>query len=149
MDIVNFVKISDTLSTSGQPAESDFARMKALGYKTVINLALASSDNAIPTEGDIVTDLEMTYVQIPVQWQNPTIEQFALFAAVMQQQGANKVWVHCALNMRASAFIYLYRTLCLGEPKSLAAEDLHNVWKPKDIWSKFINDVELDPRYKH
>ena len=142
MDIINFVQISDHIASSGQPSEDDFAQIAELGYQTVINLALATSDNAIPSEGDIVTNFGMEYVHIPVQWQNPTKNQFQLFAAIMQQQSSQKVWVHCALNMRVSAFLYLYNTILLKVPESVAIQKLNQVWQPNEVWSQFISSVQ-------
>jgi hypothetical protein len=46
-----------------------------------------------------------------VSWQQPTYEDFALFSAVMNGARDRKVLVHCQLNMRASAFTFLYRVV--------------------------------------
>ena len=126
MDIINFVQISDNIASSGQPSEADFTQIAYLGYKTIINLALATSDNAIAIEGDIITELGMSYLHIPIQWQKPTFEQFQLFVAIMQQQQHKyKVWVHCALNMRVSAFLYLYSALYLNISEKIALQKLN------------------------
>ena len=142
MDIVNLVQISDTIASSGQPSEKDFTHIAELGYHTIINLALVTSDNAIAIEGDLVTELGMSYLHIPIQWQRPTVEQFQLFAAVMQQQYRNKVWVHCALNMRVSVFLYLYTTLYLQVSEQTALKKLNQVWQPNETWSQFITDIK-------
>ena len=142
MNAVNFIKITENIASSGQPSATDFTEIASLGYDTIINLALTTSDNAIADEGDIVTELGMSYVHIPVQWQQPTLEQFQLFVAVMQQQYRRKVWVHCALNMRVSVFLYLYNTLCLGMAEEAALSTRSQVWQPDEIWSQFIIDVK-------
>lgn len=142
MDIINFNQVSDDLASSGQPTETDFEQIAKDGYSTVINLALSTSDNAIPNEGDIITELSMTYIHIPVQWQNPTLEQFELFAAAMQHLVGRKTWVHCARNMRVSAFIYLYNTLYLNVPKNVASQKLSEVWQPNKVWSEFMSHVQ-------
>ena len=142
MNAVNFIKITDSIASSGQPSATDFTEIASLGYDTIINLALATSDNAIANEGDIVTELGMSHVHIPVQWQRPMFEQFELFAAVMQQQRQSKVWVHCALNMRVSVFLYLYTTLYLGVVEETALQKRNQVWQPDAIWSQFIVDIK-------
>ena len=141
MNIINFVQLTENIASSGQPCETEFIRITDLGYSTMINLALTSSDNAIVNEGDIVTELGLSYVHIPIQWQKPTLEQFQLFAAVMQQQNQRKVWVHCAFNMRVSVFLYLYSTFYLSIPEETAVQKLNQVWQPNNIWSQFIIDV--------
>ena len=138
MNISNYVSISKNIASSGQPSKEDFKQIAKLGYQTVVNLALATSDNAIPNEGDIVTSLDMSYIHIPVQWKNPTVKQFELFVAIMQKQTDQKVWVHCALNMRASVFLYLYNTLYLNLLEKEAAQKLHLIWQPNAVWKQFI-----------
>jgi hypothetical protein len=49
-----------------------------------------------------------------------------------------RVFVHCAANMRVSAFMFLYRVLHREVPISEARRDLHAVWEPDEVWSRFI-----------
>ena len=66
MDILNYVKVDDLISTSGQPREEQFAAIAGQGFRNVVNLALPTSDNAIAGEGDIVAGLGMNYFHLPV-----------------------------------------------------------------------------------
>ncbi len=140
-DITNFLPITNRLGSAGQPFPEQFPLLKEAGYKMVINLALPTSTNAIPHEGELVTDLRMTYVHIPVQWEHPTLDDFHQFTQVMKAFQDRKVFVHCALNMRVSSFLYLYRVLYEGIPPETAAQSLHSIWQPNEVWLKFIADV--------
>lgn len=51
------------------------------------------------------------------------------------------LWVHCALNMRVSAFVYLYRRLRLGEDDAAARRVMDQVWTPDAVWSAYIADA--------
>ena len=106
----------------------------------VINLALPTSDNAIPSEGSIVTGLGMSYFHIPIDFQSPQAQDFRTFCQLMQAYEGRKVFVHCAANMRVSAFIFLYRVKCLGIPITEAELDLHTIWQPDEVWSRFIEE---------
>ena len=53
-DIYNFLQLSDSIATSGQPTTEQFSAIKDSGYKIVINLALQTSSNALPDEKQIV-----------------------------------------------------------------------------------------------
>src|SRR5262245_21848704 len=77
--IYQFYSISDRLGTAGQPTDSQFAAVRAAGFEAVINLALPTSDNAIPNEGEIVTKSGMAYVHIPVEFKAPTAKDFQAF----------------------------------------------------------------------
>lgn len=108
-NIQGFLALSSQVGTAGQPTAAQFIDIKGGGYQTVINLALVNSTNAIPEEGEIVAQLGMEYIHIPVDWQIPTLEDLTHFFEVMDQRAETKVFVHCAKNMRVSAFMYLYQ----------------------------------------
>ena len=64
--ITNYLKISEDLGTAGQPFRQQFNFVKEAAYDVVVNLALPTSTNAIPDEGDLVRSLGMEYIHIPV-----------------------------------------------------------------------------------
>lgn len=117
-DAENTFAVFEGLWCSGQISVADIARLPALGVATVINLALPTSSNALSGEAEQVTALGVNYAHIPVLWDAPKPAQFEQFAGVMAALGQEPVWLHCAKNMRASAFVYLYRLLIRGEPKN-------------------------------
>jgi protein tyrosine phosphatase (PTP) superfamily phosphohydrolase (DUF442 family) len=137
-DILNYRYISDQLATSGQPTAQEFAMIKSAGFPTVLNLAPPTASNALPEEQAIVTTLGMEYINIPVIWENPTLEDFSRFCAVMESHQGQPIYVHCAMNMRVSAFVYLYRHLILNLPASEAYQPVTTIWQPNEIWQKFI-----------
>lgn len=139
--IHNFLKVSDSIATAGQPTEMQFAAISEAGYRAVINLALPSSTNALPHEQALVEAQGMTYIHIPVVWEEPTLADVQQFFSVMQAYVGTPVFVHCAMNMRVAAFIYLYRRLCEGVDEATAAQALHQVWMPIDRWQAFIAQV--------
>src|SRR3954453_21467317 len=139
-EINNFHPLGDKIATSGQPTEAQLRQIREAGFDAVINLALPTSDNAIPNEGSIVTGLGMAYVHIPVDFKAPTSREFQAFCSVMDGFKDRRVFVHCAANMRVSAFVFLYRVLRQGIPVSEAERDLHAIWKPDEVWSCFVQD---------
>jgi protein tyrosine phosphatase (PTP) superfamily phosphohydrolase (DUF442 family) len=136
--IYNFLLISPSIATSGQPTKEQFAIVKAAGYPIIINLALPNSTNALPDEQEIVESLGMNYIHIPVLWENPTEENLATFFTVMETHRERQFFVHCAMNMRVSAFIYLYRILKQNIDPTIAILDLNKIWQPNEIWQSFI-----------
>lgn len=139
MDAVNTHQVFDWLWTSGQLSERDIHQLPALGVEVVVNLALPTSSNALPGEAEWVTGEGMAYVQIPVEWAHPRPEQFAQFVGVLDAFRGRTVWVHCAMNMRVSAFIYLYRRLVLSESEEAASFPMREVWSPDETWQTFID----------
>jgi protein tyrosine phosphatase (PTP) superfamily phosphohydrolase (DUF442 family) len=142
-DIYNFRAIGDRLGTGGQPTEAQFDDVREAGFEVVINLALPTSDNALPHEGSIVTALGMAYVHLPVDFKAPGADDFRAFCGVLSAFNERRVFVHCAANMRVSAFIYLHRVLHENIPTAEAERDLLAIWQPDAVWSHFIR-TELE-----
>src|SRR5688500_20365836 len=67
-DIRAFLVLQDGTATSGIPRPEHFREIADAGDRTVINLALPTSDNALPNEADLVTRAGITCVHIPVHF---------------------------------------------------------------------------------
>jgi protein tyrosine phosphatase (PTP) superfamily phosphohydrolase (DUF442 family) len=134
-----FVAIDAKLGTAGQPRADEFALIRAAGCDTIINLAMPTSTDALPNERDWVVAAGMHYVHIPVVWENPTHTNLVEFFNSMDAQRDQNVLVHCALNMRASAFVFLYRVLRETAPVVDARDKVREVWEPNDVWRDFIS----------
>ncbi|MDF2445909.1 MAG: hypothetical protein K0S46_1145 [Moraxellaceae bacterium] len=130
--------IDANLCTSAQPSAAQLATLGETGVKHVINLALPDSDHAVADEAALLTAQGINYVHIPVPWESPTAAKFTLFAQMLYAMRDDAVLVHCACNMRASAFVFLYRVVHEGEALETAAAALHAVWRPEGVWQDFL-----------
>ena len=93
----------------------------------VVYRAFADHETSLANEDRVVRDLGMAFVQVPVVWANPTVEDFRLFAAIMAQGGDQKTLVHCQVNWRASSFSFLYRVIHENVPMDDAVVDLTSI----------------------
>src|SRR6266851_5652370 len=93
--IYNWRRLDDRTTTSGQPTEEQLADIQALGVRHVVNLGLHTHEKALPDEAGSVSRLGMEYINIPVDFQNPTEQDFRQFCAVMEQLRDVSVHVHC------------------------------------------------------
>lgn len=137
--ILNFHFVSERLASSGLLHLKDYDYIKEYGFKHVINLI--PGDQA--DERKRVESLGLSYDQIEIIWNDPTLENFETFVGLMKKYGNDKVYVHCQMNWRASSYLYLYRVTQLGVQKEVALKDLHRVWKPSETWQGFIDKVEF------
>lgn len=137
--IHNYVRISERLATSGQMTYEQIEDIANAGFEVVVNLAPAREERN-GREGFLMAEQGITYVNIPVEWEEPKLRDLDMFFAVMNANRDRKVYVHCFANMRASAFTYLYRTLYRGEDESEAREDMEVIWDPasQPQWGEFI-----------
>ncbi|HEY1169775.1 MAG TPA: protein tyrosine phosphatase family protein [Verrucomicrobiae bacterium] len=131
--------VDENLSTSGMPRPEQFADIAQAGFEVVINLALPTSDNALPNEGELVTRAGMTYIHIPVNFENPPAADFERFTRLLSASAGQKVWVHCAANMRVSAFVFLHRLRTNSASRADAERDLRRIWEPEDAWRELLN----------
>jgi protein tyrosine phosphatase (PTP) superfamily phosphohydrolase (DUF442 family) len=136
--IYNYHAISSTLTTSGQPSEEQFLLIRDAGYSSVINLAPHSAENSLTDEALLIKQLGLKYIHIPVDFKNPTNEDFEKFVTSIRESESEKTWIHCAANMRVSAFIYKYRHEVLNHDATQAEADLAKIWEPFGVWKKFI-----------
>ncbi len=143
MDAENTHQVFDWLWSSGQLSEADILELPSKGVEVVVNLAPPTSSNALPGEAEKVTGQGLAYVQIPVDWERPDPQQFTQFVGVLDTFKGRNIWVHCAKNMRVSAFIYLYRKLVLDESEESASFPMREVWSPNETWQAFISRIRL------
>jgi len=144
-ELINFCQIAEDVGTAGQPAAEQFSDIARAGYSTVVNLAMHNSDNAIPEEGHIVTSLGMTYIHMPVPFEAPSVDHVRKFFGIMDALGQEKVFVHCAVNARVSAFMHRYLTLRKGVSSARATSPLLQQWLPEmDLRWKSIMELEAN-----
>ena len=145
-DVINFFQITDTIGTGGQPSVSQFYDIAQNGYDVVINLATHNSENAIENEGSIVASLGMTYIHIPVPFEAPTPEHLRKFFGFMNELSEEKVFVHCAVNARVSAFVFKYLTMERKMQAEKATTPLLAQWLPQMnlIWKNFLSIEKSD-----
>ena len=136
--IYHWRRLDERVTTSGQPTETELSAIAALGVRCVINLGLHSHERALPDEAGSVAALGMTYMHIPVDFQNPTERDFSSFVTAMAAVRMVPVHVHCIANYRVSAFFYRYRRDVLGIDPAEARADLDAIWTPNPIWAGFI-----------
>lgn len=107
------------LYTAGQPAPTDWAAIKALGVRTVVNLR-TSAELQGRDEAAEVRAAGLAYVEIPVAGAdgiNPDNAR-ALHAALAPAHGG--VLVHCASGNRAGALLALEQAEQDGLPQDAA-----------------------------
>lgn len=139
-DVFMWRRIDNRLTTSGQPTEDQLERIKKLGVTHVVNLGLHEHEKALPNEERVVSKLGMEYVHIPVNFGNPTNEDYECFRAALRELGKNVIHIHCIANLRVSAFLYRYRRDDLAVPDTVARKEMDSIWRPGGVWARFVAD---------
>lgn len=145
IEIKNFQRLSDSISSAGQPTEEQLKDIKEAGFQVVVNLGLHNNpEYSLRNEAGSVTALGMEYIHIPVIFERPTRQNLVEFFKAMEGSQGKKTFVRCAMNMRVSAFIGLYNAMRLKQPREQAFELMRRIWDPNDVWQAFIDEMLAD-----
>lgn len=139
--ILNYYELAGGLVSSGQPSPEELRAIHDAGYEVIINLVPHDASMALAGEPDLVAALGMEHVHIPIIWDAPQVSDAEQFFHIMQSRPDKRVYVHCEVNYRASALLYLYRRKYLNVAEKQARQDLQWVWEPNATWMKFIDEV--------
>ncbi|MGV2827458.1 beta-lactamase hydrolase domain-containing protein [Myxosarcina sp. GI1(2024)] len=111
------IKISDRFTVSRtQPTKEDFSEIKQQGFQSVVNLRTAEEQDLTLSpskEGEIVRDLVMEYLHLPVSRENLDSERVDRF----RQETAKlpkPILVHCHTGRRSGAFVMMDVALTEG-----------------------------------
>jgi protein tyrosine phosphatase (PTP) superfamily phosphohydrolase (DUF442 family) len=141
--IYNFLKITDSIYTSGQPTEEQLRAAAEEGVQVVINLATLESESTLEDEAGVVQKLGMKYVHIPIVWDNPKAEDFDEFVRVMHETTGKKHLIHCVANYRVTAFYSLYAMKILGWSVKQADALMEKIWDEGEypVWRAFVSRI--------
>lgn len=136
--ILNWRRINNRITTSGQPTEAQLEEIRNLGVSHIINLGPHHNKGALQDEPGTVASLGMTYIYIPVEFEAPTDQNFEDFRAALEWLPEETIHVHCIYNARVSAFFYLYAKCGFAMPEKAALENMESIWRPGHHWAALI-----------
>lgn len=141
--ILNWRRINDRITTSGQPDEVQMAEIRSTGVTHVVNLGIHhEGKGALDDEPGTVANLGMAYIYIPVDFENPTDADYEAFKEALAAHSNAQIHVHCIYNARVSAFFYRYAVDGLGTSVETAAENMESIWRPGSDWADFIASAD-------
>jgi len=128
----NFYRVAPELYRGAQPDAAGMRKLREMGVKTIVNLRLLHSD------GDEIGQLDLDYVDIPVDTFRPTEEDLVRFLEVAMDPNRAPVFVHCQRGIdRTGMAVAVYRMVVCGWTKEQA---LHEMMKgPYGYDAVFVN----------
>jgi uncharacterized protein (TIGR01244 family) len=113
--IPNYRLIRPGLATAGQPSPEAIGRLKAMGFKTVINLR--TEKEGTRAEEQAVAAAGLRYVWVPMSAETLSAADVDAVAKVLDDPAASPVLLHCASANRVGA---VWTILQVRKGKSLA-----------------------------
>ena len=138
MNMSNYIKINDQISTAGQPTKEEFALIAKEGFEVVINLAMHNR-GAFKKEDKIVSKNGMMYIHLPITWKTPEVDRLKLFLKLLEslEKENKKIFIHCIMNYRVSVFMYLYKKFVwkASDDTLIAPAE----YEPNEVWQEILN----------
>ena len=136
--IRNFVQLTKHIGTAGQPTRDQFSLVAEAGYTQVVNIGMPDHPDAVADEGDIVTRLGMTYIHQPVPFDAPEPAHVRDFCRIVSTLWGDRLFIHCIMNHRVSAFMYHYLSKVAGYGEEDARSPMFAVWEPNEVWQRVM-----------
>lgn len=80
----------------------------------------------------------MTYCHIPVPFDAPQPQQVKTFCRMLDALDGQRVFIHCIMNYRVSAFMYHYLTKVVKLSDRLARSEMFDRWQPDPVWTRVL-----------
>jgi hypothetical protein len=80
-DLKNYHVDTPNMVSSGMPNQGHFETLKAMGVTKVIDLIPGDRSE----ESSLMNELNLTYYNIQVEWENPTLKNFREYILTMKQ----------------------------------------------------------------
>ena len=124
--IRNFLRVSTDFCTGGQPRPEHFAKLKAQGVKTVLNLRTPGEHRA-DEERQAIEQAGLKYFNIPVVYTAPKPEQADEFLKMTDDPANRPMFIHCTAAIRVGAFWLIRRVVRDGWTWDAALEEAKKV----------------------
>jgi len=122
--IVNFSKVDAVVACGGATETSALDGLAKDGFKSVINLRLATEANAnIELNASHAKSLGLNYIHIPFNGQQPDPKAVDQFLASIANKANQPVYVHCGSASRVGAMWMVKRVLQDGWTIEKATEE--------------------------
>jgi uncharacterized protein (TIGR01244 family) len=139
--IVNFSRVDAVVACGGATETSALDGLAKDGFKSVINLRLASEANAnIELNAAHAKTLGLNYIHIPFNGQQPDTKVVDQFLAAIANKANQPVYVHCGSASRVGAVWLVKRVLQDGWTVEKATEEAKLIGLRSDALEKFALD---------
>ena len=122
--VPNYHVVRPGLATAGQPTPEALRNLKALGFKTVVNLRTEAEGDVVKAEEALVRAQGLRYVWVPLTAATLTAKDVDAVAAVLDDAAAEPILLHCTAANRAGG---LYAATLARKGKSLDEAEAEGV----------------------
>jgi uncharacterized protein (TIGR01244 family) len=119
-EIPNYRRLRPTLAVAGKPSPEALQKLKAQGFKTVVDLRMESEGTA--EEKEVVEAQGLRYVSVPITTASFKLEDALAVGRVLEDPSAGPVLLHCASSNRVGGVLAVLEARA-GKPLDQALEE--------------------------
>ena len=136
--IVNFTRVDATIACGGATEPSAMAALAAEGFKTVINIRLAS-EPGVADEEAVVTKAGLTYLHVPMDPLAPTAAIADHILRLLADTSLQPIYIHCASANRVGAMWALKRVVHDDWARERAIEEGKAIGMKSPVMLDFVH----------
>lgn len=139
-------RLSDRVTTSGMPQPGELRFLADVGVRRVIDLTPHDHPEAMADEEQLLGELGIEYVQVPVPFDEANDFYYSRFVEMLEASNV-PTHLHCVANHRVSCFFYRYH-LERGMAEPDARQLMRAHWEPDASdhpvaapWKAFVEEA--------
>lgn len=139
--VSNYTRIDATVACAGATTVDAIPTLKAEGFKTIVNLRLATESGAdVEAASKAAAAAGLKYLHIPFSGADPKTEAVDQFLAAVKDARNSPVFIHCAGAGRAGMMWMIKRVMVDGWPVDKATEEAVRIGMSSDRLKNFALD---------
>lgn len=125
--IPNYVELTPTIGTGGQPSQEGLKLIAEKKYQSVLNIRSGSESFELAAEERQALQLGLRYFMVPFSAKEPSETQALAFNALMSALKGDKVFVHCGSGNRVGSLMMIYFVLEEGMAPDKAEQEARKI----------------------
>ena len=138
-DVPRILCIDPNFASAGQPKDAAFEKLKANGFKSVLNLR-TSTEVDLNAEKEKVEKAGLRYISIPVVGSAPKPEQAEEFLKAVKDKQNQPMLIHCGSANRVGGFWMIHRVLNDGWSEEKALEEATKIGLVSPVLKTFATE---------
>lgn len=137
----NFTRVDATVACAGATEDAAIPGLAGLGYKSIINLRLATEDGVNVDASRAAADaVGLKYIHLPLNGREPDVKVADAFIAAVTDTANQPVFIHCGSANRVGALWLVKRMLVDKWDQARAVEEAKAIGLSSETLERFALD---------
>jgi uncharacterized protein (TIGR01244 family) len=139
-DVPHLLCVDDRIATGGQPKDSAYSKLKAEGFRAVLNLRTESEGVDLKHEQDEIEKAGLRYINIPFVSSAPKDDKVDEFINAVKDNNNQPILIHCGSANRVGALWMIYRVVDQGWTEEKALDEAIRIGLTSQVLKTFAHE---------